>query len=438
MSEDKIIISFDNEKPRKKEDKILIDLDEKIKVPAKDIDDKNELKEKVQIKGNTAKEKISSEINTKELKINSNFRENPALTGFSSSDMSFPSGVENGFGETFTSNIKDVFLNSLLVNNLYLIASSKSGNVYFIDRNDGEIFDKIFFENESFEKTGFIFQNISYINSLKSIYKFERTESNGNITKQIIYTSGDENFIWSNLNYYDGNIAFVEYSPATKIAFLKIIDIDKHKIKYEYKFEVKNNIYDSVIIGNKTFFVLFDNKILIIDLSNQTNKIVNINFNASPDLFILYLNHKLYFNNTEDDLLYLDMEHFTGKVKFSGISSSIINSLSGIGENIVIGNSNGWEIYKSNGTLLYKFEDTSDNKIETLNTNIIAISKQNRIVFHNLNRFQEAEGFTLSSNLDSTINDNIASVKISFDSIFVLTKKGILKAYKNDKLNVMV
>jgi hypothetical protein len=132
------------------------------------------------------------------------------------------------------------------------------------------------------------------------------------------------------------------------------------------------------------------------------------------------------------------MEHFTGKVKFSGISSSIINSLSGIGENIVIGNSNGWEIYKSNGTLLYKFEDTSDNKIETLNTNIIAISKQNRIVFHNLNRFQEAEGFTLSSNLDSTINDNIASVKISFDSIFVLTKKGILKAYKNDKLNVMV
>jgi hypothetical protein len=132
------------------------------------------------------------------------------------------------------------------------------------------------------------------------------------------------------------------------------------------------------------------------------------------------------------------MDVYSGKVNFSGISSSIINSIAGFEDNIFIGNSNGWDVYKANGTLLFSFDDTTDNKIESLNKNILAVSKQNRIVFHNLNRFQEAEGFTLSTGPYIYKNDIVASVKISFDGIFVLTKNGLLRVFNNDKLNLNI
>ena len=114
--------------------------------------------------------KAIPEINLNNLKLNSFFKDNCSLSSFSTSQMNFPSGVENGFGDNFSIDLKDVFLNTLLENNLYIIASSKSGNIYFVDRVNGNLIDKKFLENESFEKTGFVYHNKIFINSLNSIY----------------------------------------------------------------------------------------------------------------------------------------------------------------------------------------------------------------------------------------------------------------------------
>jgi hypothetical protein len=419
MSEDKIIISFDDEKPAHKDEKIIIDVGE----PEKII---------------TENRKTIPEINLNNLKLNSFFKDNCSLCSFSTSQMTFPSGVENGFGDNFSIDLKDVFLNSLLENNLYIIASSKSGNIYFIDRKNGMLSDKKFIDKESFEKTGFVYHNEIFINSLNSIYKIVLADKSSNLSLQKIYDAADNFIIWSNLNYYAGKIIFVEFSRDLKTACLRIIDYDNYELIYEFKFKVEKYVSDSVTIGKNNLLLLFDNKILIVDLLNQNTKFLNLNFNCSEESFVLFLNNKFYFNNSSNDLLYIEMDVYSGKVNFSGISSSIINSIAGFEDNIFIGNSNGWDVYKANGTLLFSFDDTTDNKIESLNKNILAVSKQNRIVFHNLNRFQEAEGFTLSTGPYIYKNDIVASVKISFDGIFVLTKNGLLRVFNNDKLNLNI
>jgi len=91
MSEDKIIISFDDEKPAHKDEKIIIDVGE----PEKII---------------TENRKTIPEINLNNLKLNSFFKDNCSLCSFSTSQMTFPSGVENGFGDNFSIDLKDVFL----------------------------------------------------------------------------------------------------------------------------------------------------------------------------------------------------------------------------------------------------------------------------------------------------------------------------------------
>ncbi|MCX6164866.1 MAG: hypothetical protein NTU73_08425, partial [Ignavibacteriae bacterium] len=85
---EKIIISFDDEKPEKSEEKIIIDL-------------KSTPKEKPEIK-------IQNSI------VNSNFKGNPHLTGFESSTLKYPEGLENGFRKIFSDKLNDVFLNSIL------------------------------------------------------------------------------------------------------------------------------------------------------------------------------------------------------------------------------------------------------------------------------------------------------------------------------------
>jgi hypothetical protein len=230
----------------------------------------------------------------------------------------------------------------------------------------------------------------------------------------------------------------VEYSEESITACLRIIECENCNLLFEFKFNVKKYISDSITVGKNNLLLLFDDKILIVDLFNQNTRFINLNFYSSEETYVMCPNNKFYFNSPANELLYLDLEYFSGDVNFTGISSSIITSLAGFEDNIFIGNSNGWEVYKSNGSLLYNFEDTSENRIESLNKNILAISKQNRIIFHNLNRFQEAEGFTLNSNTDVLSNDIISSVKISFDGIFVLTRNGILKAFNSNKLNLHI
>ena len=86
---------------------------------------------------------------------------------------------------------------------------------------------------------------------------------------------------------------------------------------------------------------------------------------------------------------------------------------------------------------VYKFEDEYENKVENVSRNIIVVSQKNKIVFCNLNRFQEAEGFVISSDKNKESVEIISSV-ISGNEIIVLTKNGIVEAFTNDKFNVHI
>jgi len=72
-----------------------------------------------------------------------------------------------------------------------------------------------------------------------------------------------------------------------------------------------------------------------------------------------------------------------------------------------------------------------------MNKNVLIVSKKNKIVFCNLNRFQEAESYTISSN-ENKESIEIISAIISNNEIFVLTSNGMLEAFTNDKLNIHI
>lgn len=65
------------------------------------------------------------------------------------------------------------------------------------------------------------------------------------------------------------------------------------------------------------------------------------------------------------------------------------------------------------------------------------ISQSNKIVFCNLNRFQEAEGYVIASN-EKNESVEIVSAVISNNEIFLLTANGILEVFTNDKLNIHI
>ena len=88
--------------------------------------------------------------------------------------------------------------------------------------------------------------------------------------------------------------------------------------------------------------------------------------------------------------------------------------------------------------LLYSYDDVDENKIEAVSKNLLIVSKTNKIVCHNLDRFQEAEWFALSSKDNNIDCEVIESVIISFHDFFVLTKNGKLEAFTNDKLNIHI
>lgn len=421
---DRIIINFDDEKekPRKPEnkadgDRIIIDFGEEKKEDVKTLEK-------------------SYESKILDAKVNFFFRGNSHLNNSFDTELSFPEGIEQGFRKKFSINLEDEFFNSLLENNRYIILSSKSGSVYLIDRFTGAIKDKIFFENETFEKTGLVYQNSIYLNSLKKIFLLKEADDGKNNFEEI-YHSEKGYFIWSNLNRYNDFLIFTEFNAADKKAFLKIIDLNNTEVKYEYGFEIHNFVSDKICIADDCVYVLYDSSLLAYDITRKTGELHSPEFKTDENSFIFYLNYRIYITSHLNELYYLDLPSVNYKFRYSGIKNSYINSLGGFADNIFIGTLDGWKFYKTSGIIVYNYEDEYENKIEAIARNILIVSQKNKIVFCNLNRFQEAEGYVLSSRGNET-NVEIISAVFSMNGIFVLTQNGILELFTNDKLNIHI
>lgn len=414
MSE-RIIIEFDDEEEKKNEDRIIVDIEETAKTIVVE-----EIKE-------------SYEERILKSKINSLSGGNTNLSSSYDSDLKFPEGIEQGFRKKFSLDLKDEFFNSVLENNRFLILSSKSGNIYLIDRFTGKINDKIFFEYESFEKTGLVYQNVIYINSLKTVQEISDT----GLGRKEIYKSHEGFFIWSNLNRYKDNIIFIEHSDSMRKSSLKIIDLNETAKITAFDFESERFVSDKVCIANGAAYILFDSSILIFDIDKMTGTIHPLDVKTDENSFIFYLNYRIYITTHLNEIYYLDLPPVSFRFKYSGIKNSYINSIGGFGDNLFMGTLDGWKYYKTSGFPVYHFEDEYENKVESISKNVLIISKRNKIVFCNLNRFQEAESYTISSN-ENNESVEVVSAIISNNEIFVLTKNGMLEAFTNDKLNIHI
>lgn len=388
------------------------------------------------------KEKEESfEEKIKKSKVNSFYRGSAGINNYYESNIKFPEGIENSFRKNFSLNLEDEFFNAVLENNEYVILSSRNGNVYFIDRFKGKIREKIYFENESFEKTGIVFENKIYINSLKKIYEI----NNEDLSKKEIYKSEDESYIWSNINSCGNKLSVIEFNYQSKKASLKIIDTKDNYNLQEFKFDVINFVSDKICVANNCAYILFDSNMIEYDFDKMMGKTHSLDMKndnkhrlrTDESSNIFYLNYKLFITSDLYEIFYLDLPGVDYTFKFTGIKNSYLNSAGGFGDNLFTGTLDGWKYYKISGLPVYMFEDEYENKIESISKNIIVISQKNKIVFYNLNRFQEAEGFVISSDRNKESVEIISSV-ISGNEIFVLTKNGIIEAFTNDKFNVHI
>lgn len=433
MSE-KIIIEFDDEEDKKstaenknrgkdnEENRIVIDFNSE---PEKE----EKIIEVEEIEAGYEEKIRNSEVN-------SFYRGNPYLNNSYNTDLKFPEGIDKGFRKKFSIKLKDEFFNSVLENNRYIILASRTGNIYLTDRFTGKLKDKILLENESFEKTGLVFDNNIYLNSLKKIFRI-RTNTEGMNFQEEIYCADKDYFVWSSLNRHKDLIIFSEYNIAGKKAFIRIIDTKNINPVYDFEFEVKKFLSDRICICDGCAYLLHDNSVLIYDLERMVAKEELLNVKTDENSFIFYLNYRIYITSQSNELFYIDMPPVNYRFKTTGIKNSYINSIGGFADNIFIGTLDGWKYYKSSGLQVYSHEDEYENKIECISKNILVISQSNKIIFCNLNRFQEAEGYVIASN-EKNESVEIVSAVISNNDIFVLTANGILEVFTNDKLNIHI
>ncbi len=439
---DRIIIDFDGEEkePEKKAEKndqdsnrILIEFD--------DTTDETEMQhhEKNQKENQKEDRKESPEEAFLKTKVNCFYKGNSYLNNSFSSKLKFPEGIDQSFRKKFSKNLKDEFFNSILQNNRYIILSSRKGNIYLIDRTTGFSERKLSFDDESFEKTGLVYENTIYLNSLSKIFCIKESEV-GEIIHKGIYNSPDGYFIWSNLNRYKNYLVFTEYSISEDKAFIKVLNTESVSPVYDFEFSIKDFISDKLCIAEGKAYMLFDNKILTYDIDKLSATINDCEVKTDENSFVFYLNYRLYITSGINELFYLDLPAVNYNFKTTGIRNSYINSIGGFADNILLGTLDGWKLYKSSGLQIYYFEDEYENKIESISKNILVISQSNKIVFCNLNRFQEAEGYVLSSDGNPESNEavEIVSAIIADNEIFVLTKSGILEAYTSDKMNIHI
>jgi len=431
---DRIIIDFDGEEKKPE------------KVPEKDDQESN----RILIEFDDTSGEKEMELPEKSLtespeeaflksKVNCFYKGNSYLNNSFNSRLKFPEGIDQSFRKKFSKNLKDEFFNSILQNNRYIILSSRKGNIYLIDRTTGFSERKLSFDDESFEKTGLVYENTIYLNSLSKIFCIKESDD-GEISQKGIYNSPDGYFIWSNLNRYKNYLVFTEYSISEDRAFIKVLNTESVSPVYDFEFSIKDFISDKLCIAEGKAYMLFDNKILTYDIDKLSAAINDCEVKTDENSFVFYLNYRLYITSGINELFYLDLPAVNYNFKTTGIRNSYINSIGGFADNILLGTLDGWKLYKSSGLQIYYFEDEYENKIESISKNILVISQSNKIVFCNLNRFQEAEGYVLSSDGNPESNEavEIVSAIIADNEIFVLTKSGILEAYTSDKMNIHI
>lgn len=421
----------------KEKERIVIEFDETSDDTEQDQEQSQE-QEHVQVQEIEVAEESYEETFIKS-KVNSFFKGNTHLNNSFNSRLKFPEGIDQSFRIKFSKNLKDEFFNSILQNNKYIILSSRKGNIYLIDRFTGSSEKKFSFDDESFEKTGLVYENVIYLNSLCKIFCI-RESGNGEIVHSEIYNSPDGYFIWSNLNRYKNFLVFTEYNISEGKAFIKVLNTESVNPVFDFEFSIREYISDKVCIAEGKVYMLFDNKILTYDIDKLSATVNECEIKTDENSFVFYLNYRLYITSQINELFYLDLPAVNYKFKTTGIRNSYINSIGGFADNILLGTLDGWKLYKSSGLQIYYFEDEFENKIESISKNILVISQANKIVFCNLNRFQEAEGYVISSDGDTENIDSveIISAIIAENEILVLTKSGILGAYTSDKMNIHI
>ena len=374
----------------------------------------------------------SIEAKIRQSKSDFYYKGNQGLCNNFETQLRFPEGIDRSFGSHFQMQLNDEFLSSLLVTNKYVVAASRSGCVYLADRFDGVFCDKIYFENQTFEKTGIVHNNAIYLNSPRKIFCITEKDD---FQHEEIYSASDGNYIWSSLNRRGNQIVFTEHNPSERTGRIVSLDIRDRSVN------ATSNISDfageQICISGPSSYSAYREKILHMNLDTLAGSEYMLNIDCGDVPFIFCLNNRLYLTTNSNEVYYLDLPAPNYNFRNTGIRNTFMNSIAGFKDNIFIGTQEGWKYYKSSGLQVYSFDDEYENRIEAVCKNVIIISQKNKIVFCNLNRFQEAESFVISST-ETTQNIEIVSAVISHNAIFTLTSNGILSAFTNDKMNIHI
>lgn len=432
MPDDKIEISFEDNDPKKDpqkdDERIIIDFNENFDAKAEVEEQEDEIEEE-----NITAPSPEEVLRTSD--VDSSYKANSQLNNFFPSAIKFPEGIESGFREGAKTDLKDSFLNSMLENNRFIITASVNGMIYFVDRFTKKLHRKIGIDNNSFEKTGLVLKNIIYVNSISGIYRIDDEAIESGTVNDPVYKSEPGFYIWSSLNRSGDIILFLEYSPEKKAGNVVLFDTVSSQRVFSESFNVESSVNQLLcVIGEKAYF-LTDGQLFICDIGEKKITRKNVDFGANESSFLIGNGNKLYLTSNDGKIYFLD--NASGAFKFTGIVEHNINSIAGFDGNLFIGAHDGWKYYNANGVLVYSHEDVVENKVEALSKNMLVVSKRNKIVFHNLIRFQEAEGFIIKTEEDTAPQDIFSSI-ISFNEVYALTKQGVLTSFTNDKLNIHV
>jgi hypothetical protein len=374
----------------------------------------------------------SYESKIRQSRIDFQYRGNPGLCNYFETQLRFPEGIDRGFGSKFQMQLKDEFLSSLLVNNKFVIAASRSGNVYFADRFDGVFCEKLYFPGQTFEKTGLVHNNIVYVSTPQKIY---RISDKDDLNYDEVYSLPEGCYIWSSLNRRGNHIIFAEFSPSQRTG--RIVAFDIRNGNTTATADISDFAGDQICIAGSTAYSANRNKIALMNLDTLAGTVHEMNIECGEAPFLFHLNNRLYVTTIANEVYYLDLPAANYNFRIAGIRNTFMNSIAAFGDNVFIGTQEGWKYYKSSGLQIYSFDDEYENRIEAVCRSLIIVSQKNKIVFGNLSRFQEAESFVVSAT-DSALSTEIISAVISYNDIYTLTSNGILSAFTNDKMNIHI